>query len=111
MIDFENTMRYLLTAILCAPVLSAQVPDSLIHDADVEYSNVGARVAMDIVRPKTASSERRPAVLLVHGGGFRAGNRQSYLPVAIRLAQRGYVAATASYRLAPRTNSLPPLKM
>ena len=102
MIDFETPMRYLLAALLCAPVLSAQVPDSLIHDADVEYSNVGARVAMDIVRPKAASPEKRPAVLLVHGGGFRRGNRQSYLPVAIRLAQRGYVAATASYRLAPR---------
>ena len=47
-------------------------------------------------------SEKRPAVVLVHGGGFRGGARQSYLPVAIKLAERGYVAATVSYRLAPR---------
>jgi acetyl esterase/lipase len=95
-------MRYLLAALLCAPLLPAQIPDSVLHEADVEYSNIGARVAMDIVRPKAASSERRPAVLLVHGGGFRRGNRESYLPMAVRLAERGYVAATASYRLAPR---------
>jgi acetyl esterase/lipase len=99
-------MRYLPVLLLCAHSLLAQtppaIPDTLIHEADVEYSNVGARVAMDIVRPKAGPSEKRPAVLLVHGGGFRRGNRQSYLPMAIRLAERGYVAATASYRLAPR---------
>jgi acetyl esterase/lipase len=99
-------MRYLPVLLLCAHSLVAQtppaIPDTLIHEADVEYSNVGARVAMDIVRPKAGPSEKRPAVLLVHGGGFRRGNRQSYLPMAIRLAERGYVAATASYRLAPR---------
>ena len=99
-------MRYLPAFLLWAHSLLAQtppaIPDTLIHEADVEYSNIGARVAMDIVRPKAASSEGRPAMLLVHGGGFRRGNRQSYLPMAIRLAERGYVAATASYRLAPR---------
>ena len=101
-IDFETRMRYLLAVLLCAPLLPAQIPDSVVHETDIEYSNVGARVAMDIVRPKAAGAQKRPAVLLVHGGGFRRGNRESYLPVAVRLAERGYVAATASYRLAPR---------
>ncbi len=78
------------------------MPDTVIHAADIEYSNVGGRMAMDIVRPSLASDAPRPAVLLVHGGGFRAGNRQSYLPMAIKLAERGYVAATVTYRLAPR---------
>lgn len=85
-------------------VLGAQtiaVPPTLIHEADVEYSSVGKRVAMDIVRPRSEGAPR-PAVLLVHGGGFRAGTRESYLPVAVRLAEQGYVAATASYRLAPQ---------
>ena len=67
---------------------------------DVEYSTVGQRVAMDIYRP--ADELAHPAVLLVHGGGFRAGNRQSYTKLATRLAQHGYVAATASYRFAPQ---------
>ena len=67
----------------------------------VEYSNVGAKMEMDIVRPKNQTGPA-PAVLLIHGGGFRAGKRQSYLQQANRLAERGYVAATASYRLAPR---------
>lgn len=99
-------MRFLLALSLSyACALSAQtpsLPDSVIHEPDIEYSNVGARMAMDVVRPKAAAATPRPAVVLVHGGGFRAGARQSYLPVAARLAERGYVAATVSYRLAPR---------
>ena len=67
----------------------------------VEYSNVGAKMEMDIVRP-TGAAGPVPAVLLVHGGGFRAGTRQSYAALSQKLAARGYVAATASYRLAPR---------
>jgi len=67
----------------------------------VEYSNVGAKMEMDITRP-TNQSGPAPAVLLIHGGGFRAGKRESYAALATRLAAKGYVAATASYRLAPR---------
>lgn len=98
-------LRLFITSLGCACALLAQapaLPDTVIHDKEVEYSNVGARMAMDIVRPKAVASEPRPAVVLVHGGGFRRGTRQSYLPVAARLAERGYVAATVSYRLAPR---------
>jgi acetyl esterase/lipase len=77
------------------------VPDSVIADREVEYSAVGGKQTMDIVRPKGASTTPRPTVLLVHGGGFRAGTKEGYIPLAVKLAQRGYVAATASYRLSP----------
>ncbi len=95
-----------LSLALAASILTAQtvppMPDSVVHEAGIEYSTVGARMAMDVVRPRAEATEARPTVLLIHGGGFRAGNRQSYLPMAIKLAERGYVAATASYRLSPR---------
>ncbi len=38
---------------------------------------------------------------MIHGGGFSGGARESYLPMAIRLAQNGFVAATVDYRLTP----------
>jgi acetyl esterase/lipase len=40
-------------------------------------------------------------VLCIHGGGFRAGSRKGFLTQAVHLAEHGYVAATADYRLAP----------
>ena len=55
---------------------------------------------MDIVRPGKGEGPF-PAVVCIHGGGFRAGTRQRYLPIAYHLAQRGYVAAVVSYRLSP----------
>ncbi|WP_155121345.1 alpha/beta hydrolase fold domain-containing protein [Bryobacter aggregatus] len=78
-----------------------QAPAGLSYTPNLEYSNVGGKLEMDILRPQNLSG-LAPAVLFIHGGGFRAGNRQSYLALAAKLAQRGYVTATASYRLAPR---------
>ena len=79
-----------------------QVPDTLIAERDVTYSAVGGRQTMDIIRPRDTSTIARPAVLLIHGGGFRAGSKEGYIPLAVKLAEHGYVAATANYRLAPR---------
>lgn len=97
-------LRWLAIAVVLSGMVLGQerpgMPESVVHRADVEYSTVGQRVAMDIVMPKSAGSAR-PAVVLIHGGGFRRGNRESYLLLAIKLAERGYVAATVTYRLAP----------
>lgn len=76
------------------------LPSNVQADMDVEYSRVGERVAMDIFRP-AGSTGAHPAVLAIHGGGFRAGKRESYDKLCQTLAQRGYVAITVTYRLAP----------
>lgn len=78
------------------------LPPTVVADEGVEYSAVDGSQTMDIVRP-SKSGEPRPAILLVHGGGFRAGSKESYLPLAIKLAEHGFVAATVDYRLAPRS--------
>uniref|UniRef100_Q02A51 Alpha/beta hydrolase fold-3 domain protein n=1 Tax=Solibacter usitatus (strain Ellin6076) TaxID=234267 RepID=Q02A51_SOLUE len=96
-------LTILAAASACALVGQAlKIPDTVIADRDVEYSAVGGRQTLDIVRSREGSGAPRPAILLVHGGGFRAGAKESYLPLAIKLAERGYVAATANYRLSPR---------
>jgi acetyl esterase/lipase len=82
------------------PAAPPQIPEDVQAEMDVEYSRVGERVAMDIFRPKTPGPH--PAILAIHGGGFRAGSRTGYIPLCIRAAQKGYVCATASYRLSPR---------
>lgn len=76
------------------------VPDSVEVILNVTYSRVGEPVAMDIYKPKAKGPF--PAVLAIHGRGFRAGSRASYTALCIRLAERGYVAATAGYRLSPK---------
>ena len=95
-------MRWLLfftTALLCSAA-DLKVPDNVILTSAVDYTSIPhGKMAMDIVRPKVPG--KYPGIVLIHGGGFSGGNRESYLPMAIRLAQNGYVAATVSYRLTP----------
>jgi acetyl esterase/lipase len=81
---------------------SPLVPDGVIWQTDVEYSSPGdEHLLLNLARPK-AGEGPFPAVLCIHGGGFRAGKRDSYDALCLKLAQRGYVAATMTYRLAPK---------
>lgn len=41
----------------------------------------------------------RPLVILVHGGGYRSGDRANMANVAVDYARRGFVAASLGYRL------------
>jgi acetyl esterase/lipase len=76
------------------------VPDDVVIERGVPYASIPHdKLLMDIVRPKAAG--KYPGIVMIHGGGFSSGTREGYLPMAIRLAQNGYVAATVSYRLAP----------
>lgn len=45
------------------------------------------------------AKRQRPAVLIIHGGGWSSGRREQHWPLAQQLAGRGFVAITAEYRL------------
>ncbi|HVS34149.1 MAG TPA: alpha/beta hydrolase [Gemmataceae bacterium] len=92
--------------LLTAPAVRAadppKVPDGVTYEPDLEYSNPdNQHLMVDLARPSKGDGPF-PAVLLIHGGGFRAGNRHGYDNLCIRLASQGYVAATVEYRLAPK---------
>ncbi len=78
------------------------VPESVTFERGIEYANPDDQhLQLDIARPKQATA-RMPAVLCIHGGGFRAGTRDGYDAFCVTLAQHGFVAATVTYRLAPK---------
>lgn len=52
---------------------------------------------LDLARPK--SEGPHPAIVFIHGGGWRAGSRGGYRAEIERAAKRGYVAVTVTYRL------------
>ena len=47
----------------------------------------------------SVENQNGQAVVLVHGGGWRSGNKSHFYPLANLLAQRGYVVMTPEYRL------------
>ena len=80
-----------------------QIPQSALDrlhaKLDLTYARYGDRtLEMDVYRPKGAWGEL-PAIVCIHGGGWAKGNRTSHAKIAQALANRGYVAATISYRL------------
>jgi len=58
---------------------------------------------LDVYEPAGDTAALRPAVVVVHGGGFTSGSRTTVgaVQMARTFARRGYVAASISYRLAP----------
>jgi acetyl esterase/lipase len=68
---------------------------------DVPYTeSPGTTRRFDLARPD--DDVRRPAVILIHGGGWAAGSRELTHRAMRTYAARGYVAVSVGYRLARR---------
>lgn len=52
-------------------------------------------------------SDKRPAILFFHGGGWNTGSPARYVPDCLYFASRGIVAITAEYRLGQRHGTSP----
>jgi acetyl esterase/lipase len=86
------------------PESAAQViiPPSVLYFPDLTYGPNTVRkrpdcmpgLQLDLARPR--GDGPFPAVVIFHGGAWMSGDRKDWVPLA--LAERGYVAATASYR-------------
>lgn len=70
-------------------------------EKDVVYSTVDTRdLLLDAYIPGRGTD--RPAVLVVHGGAWRMGNRKQLQGYARALAKKGFVCFAIDYRLAPK---------
>ncbi len=64
------------------------------------YAAYGYRhLSLDICSPADTTGSPFPVIMLIHGGGWRSGDRSQELPMAEALAERGYAAVTVEYRL------------
>jgi acetyl esterase/lipase len=84
-----------------AKLVIPKLPKGVHQKKDIVYISYGSRkMHLDIYSP-AIKKKLFPAVILIHGGGWRSGNRQMETPMALFLASHGYVAATVEYRLSP----------
>ncbi len=78
------------------------VPENVVFETGLEFSRPdGEALTLNLARPKSGEGPF-PAVVCIHGGGFRAGSLDGHNALCLKLAQRGFVAVTVSYRLAPK---------
>jgi acetyl esterase/lipase len=76
------------------------LPSTVQAAYNLTYCTLDARnLQLDIFYPKGKRKEKYPAVLFIHGGGWRSGDRSQHVPMAQQLAAKGYVTVTAEYRL------------
>lgn len=76
--------------------------DGVMYEKDITFAHPDSQqLQLNLARPKNGEG-LFPAVVCIHGGGFRAGKRDVYNNLCVTLAKRGYVAVTVSYRLAPK---------
>jgi acetyl esterase/lipase len=81
--------------------LPAEPPESVKAELDLTYGRTPEQeLKLDIYRPKMGG-DSLPACVLVHGGGWVKGDKEKFRPLAIALAERGFVVANIEYRLGP----------
>ena len=77
---------------------STVLPASITAHFDVEYVRYGDRKLLaDIFVP--SGEGPKPAVLVVHGGGWLKGDKTKFRALAIGLAKAGFVSMAIEYRL------------
>jgi acetyl esterase/lipase len=91
-----------LLVISASPAAEPVVPEGVVFEKGIEYSNADDQhLQVDLAMPKDAAVAL-PAIVCIHGGGFRAGTREGYDKLCLTLASQGYLAITVTYRLAPK---------
>ena len=79
--------------------LTIAVPDTVSVQKGIEFGKGGeVSLKLDLYMP-TERSKPLPTVLFIHGGAWKGGTRAMYHYYCVKFAERGYIAATASYRL------------
>ena len=78
------------------------LPASVTVERDIVYARYGAReVKLDLYLPKQPTSAKIPCIVVVHGGGWRNGDKTRFAHHAAALAEHGFAAACIGYRLLP----------
>lgn len=81
--------------------LEAPQPFRMLADRTYTPPDWPQALTADLYLPDSPPHLRRPAALLVHGGGWQRRGPEDMTAIAERLAARGYVVANLRHRFAP----------
>ena len=97
-----HSHRIIWIVLFFLPLQALRAGEEVQFDTGLEYSRPeGVSLQLNMARPKNPKGPL-PCILCIHGGGFRAGKRESYDNLVRTLAGEGFAAVTISYRLAPQ---------
>lgn len=79
------------------------LPKGVVEERDLVYAvlndslSVNREIHLDLFRPEKAGSY--PALIMVHGGGWRSGDKKMQIPMAMQIAANGFVTIAVEYQL------------
>lgn len=78
-----------------------QLPPGVKAETDIAYAQQSEAQKLDLYLPAENGDTLRPALVAVHGGGWRSGDKQrgQWRVIPARYASEGYVAISVNYRL------------
>ncbi len=74
--------------------------DAVETTRNITFCRSGEReLKLDVFKNTSKNGSSNTAIIIIHGGGWRSGNRTQHYPLAQKLAELGYVCFTPEYRL------------
>ena len=98
-------MKHLLTTttllLLLTLAVTAQEKQITVTENIAYRTDVGPSTVLDLAQPLFGPQQDRPAILIIHGGGWSAGSKNDmvYRTLMIDYALKGYVVCNMNYRL------------
>src|SRR5579863_3314975 len=93
-----------------APAQSSQATDAI--QQNVTYATInGADLNLDVYEPTDGGNQPRPAVILIHGGGWSAFDKSTMSGMGHFLSRSGFVAFAVDYRLLKGTENRWPTQL
>lgn len=81
---------------------TAQAERQITVTENVAYrTDVGTSTVLDVAQPLFGPQQDRPAILIIHGGGWSAGSKNDhvYRSLMVDYAMKGYVVCNMNYQL------------
>lgn len=79
-------------------IVQPQLFENVIEKKEIIYKEIGTR-KLHLDAFYNTIEQKKPAVILVHGGGWKSGNKSHMEPLAQKIASNGYACFTVEYRL------------
>ena len=78
-----------------------QLPEGVKFISDIAYREGNKAWKLDLAMPEDRGEKPRPAIVFIHGGGWRNGDKRTppFLRPTLTYATKGYVCVTINYRM------------
>lgn len=101
--NVEKVYQQILKQFPMAVPARDSIPRGVVADRNIVYTTLASTpfgkrdLRLDIFRPGKAG--KYPAVIMIHGGGWRSGTKEMQVPLAEMLAAEGFVTIPVEYQL------------